>query len=560
MSTIYRYGLFLFVSSLLIALVINQDTNLNFSVAEASKAQKDNYGDQLGTVQFPNSCSEEAKPQVDRGLALLHHMTYGGARTAFGVASQIDPDCAMSYWGQAMTYIHPLWSDAPSQADFKRGQALVEKARKRGEKTDREKAYISAVAAYYEKGWNKNESANLHSFETGWRNVYSRYPEDIEAASFYSLAHMAIASPGDKTYVKQKKAGAITEKVLTQVPDHPGAHHYTIHAYDYPSLAPKALKVARRYGEIAPDIPHALHMPTHIFTRVGLWQESIIMNRRSAEAALKHPAGSEVSLHYPHALDYLMYAYLQQGDDQNAMQVMEELSTPDGAFQTHIAASYSFTAIPARYVLERQQWAEAAALDPNLPQNYPIEKFPAMDATTYFARALGGARSGNLTTANQALERLTALQRTSENVSAYWAKQVEIQRLSAMAWVMYSEDRKDEALKVMQKAAELESSTEKHPVTPGEVLPARELLADMLLEMGRYQEAQAEYEAALNRSANRFNSLYGAGRAAELGKNRDQAVSYYEKLVEITKDVNTDRKQLKHAKLYLTKNQVSSLK
>jgi len=560
MSTIYRYGLFLVVSTLLTALVISQNANLASSVAETSELQKDNYGDQLGTVQFPISCSDEAKPQVERGVALLHHMTYGGARIAFGVASQIDPDCAMSYWGQAMTYIHPLWSDAPSKENFERGQTLVTKARNHGQKTDRENAYISAVAAYYEKGWNKNESANLQSFETGWENVYRRYPEDIEAASFYALAHMATANPGDKTYVKQKQAGTIAEKVLSQVPDHPGAHHYMIHAYDYPPLAPKALNVAHRYGEIAPDIPHALHMPTHIFTRVGLWQESIIMNRRSAEAALKHPAGSEISLHYPHALDYLVYAYLQQGDDQKAMQVMEELSTSDDAFQTHIAASYSFTAIPARYALERQQWTEAAALEPRLPKNYPIEKFPAMDATTYFARALGAARSGNLTIANQALEKLTALHEKSENSSAYWAKQVEIQRLSAMAWLMYQEDRKDEALEIMQKAAELESSTDKHPVTPGEILPARELLADMLLEMGRYQEAQVEYEAALERSANRFNSLYGAGLAAELSNNKSQAVSYFERLVEITKNVNTDRKQLKHAKLYLTQNQVLSLR
>ena len=560
MRTIYRYGLFLVVSTLLTALVISQNANLTSSVAETSELQKDNYGDQLGTVQFPTSCSEEAKRQVEMGVALLHHMTYGGARIAFGVASRIDPECAMSYWGQAMTYIHPLWSDAPSKEDFERGLTLVAEARNRGRKTDRENAYIAAVAAYYEKGWNKNETANLQSFEAGWENVNRRYPEDIEAASFYALALMATANPGDKTYEKQKKAGTIAEKVLSQVPDHPGAHHYMIHAYDYPSLAPKALDAAHRYGEIAPDIPHALHMPTHIFTRVGLWQESIIMNRRSAEAALKHPAGSEISLHYPHALDYLMYAYLQQGDDQKAMQVMEELSTPDDAFQTHIAASYSFTAIPARYALERQQWTEAAALEPRLPKNYPIEKFPAMDATTYFTKALGAARSGNLTVAKQALEKLAALQEKSENSSAYWAKQVEIQRLSAMAWLMYQEDRKDEALEIMQKAAELESSTEKHPVTPGEILPARELLADMLLEMGRYQEAQVEYEAALERSANRFNSLYGAGLAAELSNNKSQAVSYYEKLVEITKNVNTDRKQLKHAKLYLSQNQVSSLR
>jgi tetratricopeptide (TPR) repeat protein len=459
-----------------------------------------------------------------------------------------------------MTYIHPLWSDAPSKEDFKRGQELVEQAKVSGQKTDRENAYIAAVEAYYQKGWNKDERANLENFEAGWEKVHRQFPDDIEAASFYALAHMATASPGDKTYTKQKKAGTVVKKVLIQVPDHPGAHHYMIHAYDYPPLANQALDVAHSYGEIAPDIPHALHMPTHIFTRVGLWQESIIMNKRSAAAALKHPAGNKISLHYPHALDYLAYAYLQQADDQKARQVMEELMSLDDSYQTHIAASYAFTAIPARFALERHQWAEAAVLEPKLPNNYRLDIFPAMEAITYFAKALGAARNGDVKMANQALERLTELNQRAEKTSAYWAKQIEIQRLSATAWIIYAGGRQKEALKVMQKAAELESSTEKHPVTPGEILPARELLGDMLLDMGRYGEAQAEYEAALKRSTNRFNSLYGAGLAAELGKNKRQAVSYYKKLVEITENVKSNREQLQHAELFISQNRVSSSK
>jgi tetratricopeptide (TPR) repeat protein len=558
MKSIYKYGLFLVLCAFLLAPVLSQYTRHTSPVAEASEIQIDTYGNQLGTVQFPMSCSDAAKPLVERGVALLHHMTYDGAKAAFTAAARTDPDCAMGYWGQAMTYIHPLWSDAPNKEDFERGRALVGKARARGKKTDRENAYIAAVGAYYEKGWNKIETANLQSFEAGWENVYRRFPQDIEAASFYSLAHMATASPADKTYTKQKRAGTIAEKVLAQVSDHPGAHHYVIHAYDYPPLASKALNAAHNYGKIAPDIPHALHMPTHIFTRVGLWQESIIMNKRSAAAALKHPAGSEVSLHYPHALDYLVYAYLQQADDHKAKQVLVDLLNPDDPFQTHIAASYSFTAIPARFALERQQWSEAAVLEPRLPNNYPIEKFPAMEAITYFARALGAARIGNVKFANQALEKLTALHNKAEKTSPYWAKQIEIQRLSVTAWIEYQEGRKIEALKIMQKAAELESSTEKHPVTPGEILPARELLADMLLDMGRYREAQTEYETTLKRSPNRFNSLYGAGLAAELGNNKSRAVFYYKNIVEITATVKTDREQLKHAKLYLSQTGDSS--
>jgi len=558
MRSIYKYGLFIVLYAILFAPMLSQNTRLYSMEAEASEIYRDTYGDQLGTVKFPMSCSNTAKPQVERGLALLHHMTYEGSKAAFAAATRTDPDCAMGYWGQAMTYIHPLWSDAPSKKDFERGQALVGEARARGQKTDRENAYIAAVGAYYEKGWNKNEAANLQNFEAGWENVYRQFPEDIEAACFYALAHMATANPADKTYTKQKQAGTIAEKVLVQVSDHPGAHHYLIHAYDYTTLASKALDTARSYGQIAPDIPHALHMPTHIFTRVGLWPESIKMNKRSATAALKHPAGSEVSLHYPHALDYLVYAYLQQADDHKARQVMEEILDPDGSFQTHIAASYAFTAIPARFVLERQQWAEAAALESKLPDNYPIEKFPAMEAITYFARAMGAARSGNVNMANQALEKLTALNKKAGETSAYWAKQVEILRLSSLAWIMYQEGGKEEALNVMQNAAELESSTEKHPVTPGEILPARELLADMLLDMGRYREAQTEYETALNRSPNRFNSLYGAGLAAELGGNKSEAVLYYKKIVEITESIKTDREQLKRAKMFLSENGISS--
>jgi tetratricopeptide (TPR) repeat protein len=557
MKSIYKYGLIIVLCALLFAPVLSQFRHSS-SLAEASKVQIDTYGNQIGTVQFPISCSDAAKPLVERGVALLHHMTYDGAKAAFAAATQTDPDCAMGYWGQAMTYIHPLWSDAPSKEDFERGRALVGKARARGQKTERENAYIEAVGAYYEQGWNKIETINLQRFESGWEAVYRRFPQDIEAACFFALAHMATASPADKTYTKQKRAGIIAEEVLSQVSDHPGAHHYVIHAYDYPPLASKALNAARSYGKIAPDIPHALHMPTHIFTRVGLWQESIIMNKRSAAAALKHPAGSAVSLHYPHALDYLVYAYLQQADDHKARQVMEDLSYKDGTFQTHIAASYSFTAIPARFALERQQWSEAAVLEPRLPRNYPIEKFPAMEAITYFAKALGAARSDNLKVAKEALETLTALQDRAGKTSAYWAKQIEIQRLSAMSWIVYQEGGKIEALKIMQKAAELESSTEKHPVTPGEILPARELLADMLFDMGRYREAQTEYETALERSPNRFNSLYGAGLAAELGGNKSEAVFYYKKILEITATVKTDREQLKHAKLYLSQTGESS--
>jgi tetratricopeptide (TPR) repeat protein len=509
------------------------------------------YGEHLGTVNFPVTCNEAARGHAVRGLALLHNMTYEGARAEFSEATKADPDCAMGYWGQAMTYIHPLWSDPPGEADFNRGQALVEEARTREKKSEWEHAYIEAVESYYTEGRNRGEKVNLASFERGWDKVHRQFPEDMEAAAFYALAHMATADPSDKTYAMQKRAGEIAEQVLARVPDHPGAHHYIIHAYDYPELADRALAVARNYGKIAPEVPHSLHMPTHIFTRFGIWQESIEMNRRSADAALKHPVNGAISLHYTHAIDYLAYAYLQRGEDQKAMQVLKSLRALDGPFQVHIASAYTFAAVPARIALERQAWTEAASLKPRIPDNYPWERFPAAEAITYFARALGEARTGNEEAAAQALVRLEALRDLSADTSAYWAKQVEIMRLSAMAWLKYGAGAKKNALDMMQRAAALESSTVKHPVTPGEVLPARELLGDMLIEMGRYREALEAYVTALERSPNRFNSLYGAGRAAELGGNKKVAVSFYKKLIEMTARDST-RERLQKARTFLS--------
>jgi tetratricopeptide (TPR) repeat protein len=513
--------------------------------------QVDDYGDKLGTVRFPVSCSEPAQPLMERGLALLHSMTYVSARRVFEEASATDPGCALAYWGQAMTIIHPLWSDPPSEADFKRGQALVNKAKARVQNDDRERAYIAAIETYFAQGRNRVETANLAAFEKGWEKVYRQFPKDLEAACFYALAHMATADPTDKTYAKQKRAGSISEKVRAKIPDHPGAHHYTIHAYDYPALAEKALSAARSYGKIAPEVPHALHMPTHIFTRLGLWEESITMNKRSAAAALKHPVGDLISLHYPHALDYLAYAYLQGAEDQKARQVLDTLEAIKDPFQPHVASAYTLAGVPARLALERQDWVSAASLVPRTPSNYPWDRYPAMEAITYFAKALGAARSGNGQAARQALDKLVALREKTAKTSGYWATQIEIQRLSAMAWLEYQEGKQGEALNIMRRAAELESSTEKHPVTPGEVLPARELLADMLLDMGRYDEALAEYEATLERSANRFNSLYGAGRAAELVGHKKKATIYYRNLLEVAVQADTESPRLQHARRVL---------
>lgn len=517
--------------------------------------QSDPYGKRLGTVHFAPSCSEAARAQAARGLALLHHMTYEGARAAFASAAESDPKCAMAYWGQAMSYIHPLWSDPPSQEEFEQGQSLVNMAKNRGQKTDWENAYIQVVEGYYVPGWSQDERENLTNFEMGWGILQDRFPDDPEAAAFYALAHLANADPSDKSYDRQKRAADIARDVFTLEPDHPGAHHYLIHAYDYPPLAEKAVDVARSYSEIAPEVPHALHMPSHIFTRLGLWQESIALNRRSADAALKQAQTTAVPFHYLHAIDYLVYAHLQRAEDDKAGQALEEVRKLAGReFEDHGASAYALAAVPARLVLERQKWKEAASLEARVPSDYPWDQRPAMEAITHFARALGAARSGDLQVAEQALESLSQLHSQVAG-DVYWEKQLAIQELAAQAWLDYaqSNDQTEEqqrALNTMRKAAELEDSTEKHPTTPSEVLPTRELLGDMLLEVGRYEEARSAYLAALKRSPKRFNSVYGLGRAAELAGNSEEAARHYQQLVDISaRDAERDR--LEHARQFL---------
>ncbi len=510
----------------------------------------DPSGAPLGTVHLAHSCTAEAGVYLGRGLALLHSMTYEEARAAFAAATNSDSECALGYWGQAMTFVHPLWSDPPDEATFERGRDLLQKARSRAG-TDRERAYVEALAGYYDAGKGDSEKPNLIGFENGWRAVHESYPDDPEGCAFYALAQLGTVDPGDKTYGKQRVAGALAEKVLAAVPDHPGAHHYIIHAYDNPVLSSQAVDAARGYREVAPEIPHALHMPTHTFTRLGLWQESIAWNRRSADVALKHPVGDQISLHYFHALDYMAYAYLQGAEDQRAQDVLIELEGVEPPYQAHPASAYTFAAVPARLVLERQMWEAAADLEPRVPSAYPWETAAAFEAITHFARALGAARSGKFEQARADLETLATLKEQVAAKSSYWGTQVEIQRLSALAWLQLEEGFRDEALSAMRAAAALEAETEKHPLTPGEILPARELLGDMLLELGRPAEAFREYEAALDRSPNRFNSLYGAGRAAELRGDVEAAGRHYEALVEVTANADTDSERLRHARAYL---------
>ncbi|NIP38779.1 MAG: hypothetical protein GWO07_08555 [Candidatus Dadabacteria bacterium] len=505
----------------------------------------------LGTVNFPVSCSPNAAVHLTRGLALLHHMTYGLANKEFQTATSLDPQCAIGYWGQAMAGIHPLWSDKPTEKLFNSGKSLLAKAAASTNKSEREADYIIASQQYYTPGWTADEKANLQAFEKGWEAVYNKYPDDLEARSLYALSFLANADPQDKSYARQISTGQLLERVLAEVPDHPGAHHYTIHAFDYPPLAERALDVAYNYGSIAPDIPHALHMPTHIFTRLGLWDDSIEMNKRSAAAALKNPAGGAISLHYLHALDYLAYSYLQKGQDLKAREVRNTIEALKGPIQKHVASSYTLASVSARLAMERHDWQQASEVQAQTPGDYPIGAHPAMFAITHFARALGAANSGQEELAKEEIAILGRLQEQESKSSAYWAKQVEIQQLSAVAWLTYNQGLKEQGLNVMKKAADLEASTDKHPITPGEILPAGELYGDMLAESEKYADALKQYEKALVRSPNRLNSLWGAAHTAELTGDMGKAFWYYTKFVELTKDAEIEMENVNKAKAFL---------
>ncbi len=552
MKNLLFYGLLLVFGFLITGCASVQDGSLSSYETKSPKIQVDIYGERLGTVHFPVSCNEPARQYAVKGLALLHHMTYEGARDSFIAATQADADCAMGYWGQAMSFIHPLWSDQPSEALFAEGQALVARAKAVKTMADWERAYVSAAEAYYAGERQDSERTHLIDFEQAWHVVHQSYPDDAEAASFYALAHLAITDKDAQDFSNQLHAAEVVKKVLKRVPDHPGAHHYLIHAFDSPTLAVQAEDVARSYGAITSNVSHALHMPSHIFTRLGLWEDSIVMNQRAADASIEHLVDGAISLHYLHALDYLAYAHLQRADDQNAQQVLQTIRTLDQPVQTHIASAYAFAAVPARWVLERKQWSEAAALLPNSPNSFPWDQFPAMQAMTHFARALGAAHTGNEAVALEALDQLQQLHQQAGTYSL-WAKQIEIQHLSASAWLTYHTGKLDEALQMMRHAAKLEAETEKHPVTPGAILPARELLADLYMELGQYKNAQAEYLTVLTRNPNRFNSLYGVAHAAELAGETDQAALYFNKLLDGVAE-GADRQQLHQAKTFLDSN------
>jgi tetratricopeptide (TPR) repeat protein len=509
---------------------------------------------ELGAVQFDVSCSGAARRTFARGVALLHSFWYDEAGKAFSAAVAADPSCAMGYWGIAMSLYHPIWA-APTQEDLAKGRAAIASAESAGAKTERERGYIAALQAFYRDSAKAPHHLRALAWRDAMQRLSARYPQDTEAAVFYALALLGTASPADKTNSNQKQAAAILDGVRREHSDHPGVVHYLIHSYDTPQLARFALPAARAYAAIAPAAPHALHMPSHIFTRLGMWQDSIASNVASAAAARKHAATASpgaTSQDELHAMDYLVYAYLQRGDDDEAKRIVDAAEAVTRVDQEVFQAAYALAAIPARFALERRRWSDAAALQAP-SSTVAWSRFPYAEAITHYSAALGLARSGDKALARAEVDKLASIRQilTPQNGVYDWRTQVEIQRRSALAWLRHAEGNNRAALQWMRSAADLEDNSEKHPVTPGAVLPARELLAELLMELDRPDLALNEFETVLRSAPARFNATYGAARAAELTGHRNKARERYSQLLQLCGRDNVARIEAQNARAFL---------
>jgi len=517
--------------------------------------------DRLGTVDFPVTGDAEIRVRVVRGVKLLHHMMYSEADREFAAVVAHDPDCGFGYWGRAMAIVHPLWADIPDADDLARGEALVRAGLARSLHTERERAYLTTMEAFFRPGADRTLPARLGSTDAAWAGVAGRYPDDLDAVAFGALYHLAPARflPRDKSRRLQFEAAAALDRVAARIPDHPGALHYKIHAFDFPLLAGRALEVCDAYGELAPDVPHALHMPTHIYTRLGRWEKSIEFNERSAAAArvLARDGGS-LNSHLPHALDYLAYAYLQRGQYRKVEAIAREVAGRDGPYQpvNRPAMAFAFAAIPARLALERRNWAAAARLELRRPAAFPWgDKYLYGDSITRFARAYGAVRAGDRDAARRELADLESLRGRIVGVipGSYWATQADVQVLAVTGWCALAEGRGDEAVAALRRAVALESSTDKEAVTPGEVLPAGEMLGEILCEQGQFREALAAFEEQLTLSPNRLNGLAGAARAAEQAGDSTTAARYFRELLAVAAEADPGDDRVEHARTFLAR-------
>ena len=523
----------------------------------------------VGKVTFPITCAPDVQSDFARGVALLHSFFYEEARRVFTSVAERDPKCAMAQWGIAMTWWHPIWTP-PTPDEMRAGKAAIEKAMSMNAGSDRERGFITALNTYY----NTLDSSvaapvgqschgpvgprdRVIAYEKAMRQLRDKHPDDFEVQTFYAFAVLATgyATPNDTSLSKQLEAAGILEKLWKQDANHPGVVHYLIHSYDYPQFAQRGLTAAQTYNSIAPWVPHALHMPSHIFTRLGMWDESIAANRASAEAsrayaAKRHREATEAE--ELHALDYLAYSYLQEAQDAEAKKIVDlaakvRKTNPELEF----SAAYALAAIPTRYAFERNDWTAAANLAiPNLPH---WSSFPFMEALIEYGHALGRAHTGDLNGARKAIARMQQLRdATKEPKFDYFKSHLDLQMQAASAWVAAAEGKKNDAIDMLRRAADSEDILGKHPVSPGAFVPIREQLGALLLEMGQPTEAQREFEAALKIYPGRFRGLYGAAQAAELAGDNEDASRYYTKLAAQTSKAGDSRDELNHVREFLS--------
>lgn len=500
-------------------------------------------GERLGDVAFDVSCSAEAQQQFRRAMALYHSFDWGRARTAFNAIAQADPKCGMAYWGLAMVASdNPFaW---PVSIKMNEGTEAIQKARAAGAGTQRERDYIEALALLYQDHATLPHRKRALAYEAAMERLAARYADDLEARILYALALSANHDLNDQTFVRPLKAARLLEPLFKTHTNHPGVAHYLIHSYDYPPIADKGLEAAKRYARVAPDAAHAQHMPSHIFTRVGYWRDSISANKGSEQAAKGEPNQTT------HARDYMMYAYLQLAEDAAAEQLWATASKTAPVKNPTLAAAFGLAAMPARLALERGQWADASrlALHPSISETN-WKRFAQAESVLVYARAIGAARSGDAAAARQDIERLKALRASlASRKLGYWAEQSDVQINIATAWALRAEGKNDEALAQMRAAADHEDRTEKHVVTPGPILPARELLGDMLMEINRPREALKEYETSMAKERNRFRAIYGAAQAAERAGDHATARKHYEHLAAMCEGSDSVRSELLRAR------------
>ncbi len=566
MRKLLPLSLLFFANLLIISSCNNKDkaSNLSMNTLDLKRGEIISCGPQdgemFGTVSFTSSISKNLQTDFNIGVALLHSFEYDEAEKMFAKVIDECPDCAMAYWGVAMSNFHSLWTP-PTEEELKKGERAVKIGRSIKNKSKREAEYIDAIGTFYDNYSQYSHQERVLKLENAMANIYKKYPQDAEAAIFYALTLNASADPKDKTYKNQRKAIGILNTLFQNKPLHPGVAHYIIHNSDYPALAELGLAAARKYASIAPSSAHAQHMPSHIFTRLGLWDECIQSNLVSVSSAKCYAEKAKLKGHWDeelHGLDYLMYGYLQKGADEKATEQLAYLKSINEVSPVTFKTAYAFAAIPARYFLEKKMWKEAAQMQIH-PTKYPWEKFPWQKAIYNYARLLGSVNTGMLDEAKtqlRELESLYALLNKQKDKSKE-AAQVAVQMKSGEAWLAFKQGNTDKGLQLMKDAADMEDAMEKHPVTPGEIIPARELLGEMLLQMDKPDLALQAFEADLKNHQNRFNGLYSAGVAASKLGDKEKANRFFKQLLNIT-DANSQRPEVENAKSYLNQHSVAS--